>query len=178
MSTQYINGIYNNATSASTTASENWVISNFVPVNSTLISNNNMYVRYDQIGGQYSSGSSTTVLQFNTATTSVNASGLTVSGTNNTTFTNTSGSSQYWIICGNISGTNQDVVTQKMGIKIYINGASLIGNSFYNPTGDAISITVTTPLLVNNNDALTIVFVQTGTAAMSIGTATLFIKQV
>ncbi len=143
-----------------------------------LLNQPRMFVRYDNPSGQNSSGNATTVLQFSTATTSVNASGLTVSGAGNTTFTNTSGNIQYWIISAVLAPSNTDTVTQKLGLKLYINGTTLDGISFYVPAGYSNSFTVTTPLLMNNNDALTAVFVQTGTAVMTLGVATLFIMQV
>ncbi len=143
-----------------------------------LLNQSRMFVRYDNLGGQTSSGNPTTLLQFSTATTSVNATGLTVSGVNNTTFTNTSGNVQYWIICASLAPSNTDVETQKLGLKLYINGISLDGNSFYIPAGYSNSMTLTTPLLMNNNDALTVYFVQTGTVDLTLGVATLFIMQV
>jgi hypothetical protein len=143
-----------------------------------LLNQSRMYVRYDNVGGQNSSGNPTTLLQFSTATTSVNATGLTVSGAGNTTFTNTSGNAQYWIIGATLAPSNTDTVTQKLGLKLYINGTSLDGISFYVPAGYSNSMTATTPLLMNNNDALTVEFVQTGTAVMTLGVATLFIMQV
>jgi hypothetical protein len=145
------------------------------------LTQNRMFVRYDNPGGQNSAPGTTaaaTTLQFSTATTSVNATGLTVSGAGNTTFTNTSGNAQYWVICATTPPTNNDAGTQKLGLKLYINGTPISGMSYYVTAGGIISLTVTTPLLMNNNDALTVVFVQTSNTVMTIGAATLFIMQV
>jgi len=143
-----------------------------------LLNQPRMFVRYDNIGGQSSSGNPTTLLQFNTATTSVNATGLIVLGAGNTTFINASGNIQYWIISAILAPTNNDAGTQKLGIKLYINGNTVAGISFYIPTGDSDSFTVTAPILMNNNDVLTVEFVQTSTTVMTLGVGTLFIMQV
>ncbi len=186
MSNQYINGIYNNAIPTVTNATQTWVESNFVPNSTGTISNltvtnkltqNRMFVQYTNSGSQSSSGSVTT-MQFPTQSVSVNASGLTISGSNNTTFTNSSGSTQYWVISSLLVCTNNDSASQKLGVEILYNGVSSNKNSQYYANGLSVSIMCSGPQLVNNNDQITIGFITSGSTVQTISFADITIMQV
>ena len=149
-----------------------------VTVGSSSSAPNKMY--YWITGGGTVIGSSSTPVAFGNAPTAAdNVSGLTVSGSGNTTFANTSGFAQVWLISAGASTTNADVATYRFALQFFKNGISGgFSDSSYVPAGDASGfITFCIPIIMNNNDYFTINFLNTSTVNCTIGNSTLFITQ-
>ena len=149
-------------------------------VGGSFSANGRMYVYYNNPSANQNAPASTiTTVQFPNQVTSINASGITVSGTGNTTFTNTSGVTQLWQIVG-VSGTvNTDSGYVRFATAIYVNGAQVNTSAAVIPAGYPTgNITSVWTLPINNNDYVTIGFNNTSASvAMTITVAKLAITQ-
>lgn len=149
---------------------------------SNLLTQTRMYAKYIASSGQTIAVGANT-LQFPTASISTNVTGLTVSGSGNTTFTNTSGVTKYWSVTAVGFAFNTDMTnTARLTTSVFLNGSTTgIANSIFTP----YSLTVgggpqcSGILSVANGSSITVIFTTTVmTTSTSINSATLFIVEV
>ena len=149
---------------------------------SNLLTQTRMYVKYTPGSGQTINVGANT-LQFPTASITTNVSRLTVSGTNNTTFTNTSGVTKLWSVTAVGFAYNTDVAkTARLTTSVFLNGSTTgIANSIFTPYSATVGggPQCSGILSVANGDSITVVYT-TGvmTTSTAINSATVFIVEV
>ncbi len=140
----------------------NATIGNLV-INGTLSVSGRMFIHYATSNAQTLAPGATTV-QFPNVITATNVTGLTVSGTNNTTFTNTSGVQKTWSISFNGFAYNTDSVntSARFNSAIFLNGtgSGLASSAFvpYNASASGGGAYVGGVLTLQPNDYITITF--------------------
>lgn len=139
-----------------------------------------MFIQYNGGGAQVATGGTSPLVEFPTAISQVNVTGVTVSGTNNTRFTNSSSTLKTWIISSSLAAANNDTVnTRRINIRILKNGVNILANNLWAPpSAPGFGIAVSGAFQLNPTDYIEIQFASSQTVDTTINSAFIFITEV